>query len=166
MAVKAGIRPLTIEQFLRQKREQIPINLPSNPWSLNNSMSWQLCCWQDYQHNTSEKDPSCPISLEERVDCAAKRLCHDFSIVGTRETLSNYFVYLGELMGCQRLGKSIGDEGHMANPSVEKSFGKNALHTMNALLGNLAADEAVYLAGSRIATGQDTSFCEELKSRN
>ena len=41
---------------LKRNNSMLKSMWPVNPWSMNNSMTWQLCCWHDHQHSNAAHD--------------------------------------------------------------------------------------------------------------
>ena len=148
-----GQEPMSPADFYRTKQgsnqPDHPTRWPTDPWSFNGSMSWQLCCWQDHQHEAPlagpgasdgaiggvrrpfEIDPSCPKTSAERGSCAIKRLCNDYAIAGVRENLDTTIELLGHLMQCS----SIVNAKHRTNTRARRlRFGPSEFEMLHGIL--------------------------------
>lgn len=185
-----GQPPMSTVEFFNWKRgghmaNASPVEKPhtmwsTDPWSLNNSMTWQVCCWHNSQHNNQytggtdnrtlrviqrtrfsspfDIDPHCPRTVEARLACAARRLCTDYSIVGIRKGIRGVVGQVATLMGCTH---TINTHQllHANSATRGEPLGDTDLAFIMSMMGEAtAADETLYYMADRIAQG-DTSVC-------
>jgi len=160
-----------------------------NPWNFRGSISYQLCCYHDFQHPSSKLyddngnyvdhperskmiynytsqdfrnvDPNCPASYQERMNCAFKRLCKDFAIVGdidNPQSVGTFFRKLSVLMGngCNLdrfIPSQENEKGVRINPTSWPSFDSYAAELIHTVLSKPGAIEDLSLMefGTKLA---------------
>lgn len=137
------------------------------PWTFSGALSYQLCCWSDSQHppgslyergklkwmssNAVQLDPSCPRSLEEAASCSIRRLCRDFSFVGSTGDMEAAVRFVRKVMSCS--GSKV---PHSNSHSNEIPLDEEREKELERLLleAGAATDAAVLKFGGELASGR------------
>lgn len=140
------------------------------PWEFRGAISYQLCCWSDWQHPRSHDSPAqgplflegqnyevsakCPQTVEEAATCAVQRLCSDVDIVGTTQYLDAMIRRVSQTMNCSI--PEIHANSHTLNMRKEH---------FDTLLEFLRQDgsfaDAAVMKFAMMLAGGDTSACRQ-----
>lgn len=176
----------TAETLEEYKESWINYKGLTNPWSYKGSVSYQLCCYHDFQHEkrsdfdafgnyktsklpknqenytTVYNDPNCPQSFEERAECATKRLCDDFLIVGdltNKDSIARFYRQLGALTQCDITRFIPTDKKEGVRKQKGREFPPYDIDILSKVLGSEGAnyDSFVMEYGKKVANNRD--FC-------